>query len=495
MRVAYQAGVIRALDDQGLTFNHGDGTSGGIINLAMILSGVAPDDMCERWRTLDVKAFAATAPAKEFLKGPRMMAVGTASGIRKEVFPHLGIDVAKVRAAKHMNGSFNVCNFTRKTAEVIPHTEIDLDLLIAGMSLPIFMPPVEAHGAIWTDAVWIKDANLMEAVRRGADEIWLVWCIGNTPTYYPGAFRQYVHMIEMSANGALNEEISRIKEINDRIANGERPYGRSTAIIFHVIKPVYALPLDPDFFLGRIDARTLIDVGYRDALRYLAGNRAEGIPLSPEATQMQDEPSGISFRESMAGDFALGETEPKAGAARGKASGTTLAMHATLTVHDVDRFIADKQHAGSIVGEIDFPPFGTGIPSTAGVFNLFSPNEDAKLKHMVYELGFSHQGKQYYLAGKKEVRDDPGFDLLGDTTTLYTRLHEGASATGKVIGAGILKLKVGDFARLLSTVRPVGSNSVTDAAVVVMKFCRLFAGQLVDTYGGAIAGLMQGGDE
>ncbi len=492
MRVAYQAGAIRALAEHGLRFQHGDGTSGGTINLSMLLSGITPDDMCERWRTLDVKAFATPMPLLEYLKGPLAMALGNADGIVGTVFPHLGVDVARIRAATHMAGTFNVCNFTRKTSDVIPHTDIDLDLLVAGISLPIFMPPVASRGSLWTDAVWIRDANLMEAVRRGADEIWLVWCIGNTPTYFPGAFRQYVHMIELSANGMLFEEFARIRELNEAIARGERPYGRSRPIAVHVIKPDFALPLDPDFFMGRIDARTLIDTGYADAARYLASMRPEGVPLTPEATRMEDEPAGITFREMMTGPFALGEADPVAGAARGKAAGTALTMHATVTIHDVDRFIADPRHTGSLLGEIDFTPYGSAMLSRSGVFNLFAPSGDPKLKYMIYELAFAHDGKPYYLAGKKEVRDDPGFDLLSDTTTLYTRLHEGSSADGPVVGAGILKLGMGDFAKLLTTIHPVGPHPATEGAVAVMKFAKFFAGQLLGTYGGALAHFIPG---
>ena len=44
MRVAYQAGVFKALGEFGLRFAHGDGTSGGTMNLAMMLSGLSPDD-------------------------------------------------------------------------------------------------------------------------------------------------------------------------------------------------------------------------------------------------------------------------------------------------------------------------------------------------------------------------------------------------------------------------------------------------------------------
>lgn len=55
MRVAYHAGVLRALEEAGLRFSHVDGTSGGIINTAMVLSGLTPTEMCDRWRSLNVK--------------------------------------------------------------------------------------------------------------------------------------------------------------------------------------------------------------------------------------------------------------------------------------------------------------------------------------------------------------------------------------------------------------------------------------------------------
>ncbi len=164
-----------------------------------------------------------------------------------------------------MTGTFNLCNFSRKTLETIEHTALTRDMLVAGISLPIFMPAVQKSGAFYTDAVWIKDANLMEAVRRGAEEIWVVWCIGNENRYYDGAFRQYVHMIEMSANGALFQELERIAEINARIAGKEPVGGRTQPIVLHLIRPEYPLPLDPDYFFGRLDGATLIALGYADA--------------------------------------------------------------------------------------------------------------------------------------------------------------------------------------------------------------------------------------
>ena len=86
-------------------------------------------------------------------------------------------------------GTFNVCNFSRKMVEVIPHTEIDIDLLVAAISLPILMPAVRTREAWYTDSVWIMDTNVDEAIRQGADEVWLIWCIGNTAEYHGGSFR------------------------------------------------------------------------------------------------------------------------------------------------------------------------------------------------------------------------------------------------------------------------------------------------------------------
>ena len=482
MRVAYQAGVLKALDEAGLCFHHADGTSGGTINLAMLFSGLSPDEMCARWRTLDLNDFVSLMPLREYFKGISSMAMGDADGIVKKVFPHLGIDVAKINAAQGMQGTFNVCNYSRKTNEAIPHDTVDLGLLVAGISLPIFMPPVEKNGTTYIDSVWIKDANCMEAVKRGADELWVVWCIGNTDDYRGGAFEQYVHMIEMSANGALFEEFDRINEINERIARGQTPYGHTQPIRLHVIKPRYPLPLDPDFYLGKIDAATLIAMGYADTKRYLKTRTETGLPFQPEVTHMESSKPGISFRETMAGPFALGETDPKAGKKKGRKEGTELAMHASINIRDIAAFADDPNHLGEIDGNIDFTPFGEALPATHGVFNLFSPTDDPDMKYMVYELGFEHEGQVYYLAGKKEVHDDPGFDLWSDTTTLFTTLHKGNDKAGEVVGAGVLSLGVKDLMKLVSTMRATNADSAADKAKAYARFGAFFLGDLWDSY-------------
>ena len=287
IRVAWQTGVVAALDEAGLDFAHGDGTSGGIFTLGMLLSGQRPEEMVRRWHDLDVRAFAAPLPLRSYLRSPTSWAAfGGARGIRERVLPALGIDLEAVRSARGMTGSFNVADFTRKRCVPIPHTDIDVDRLVAGVSLAGLMPAVQHGGRTWTDAVWIQDANLLEAVRRGCTELWLLWCIGNTPRWGEGALEQYVHMIEMSATGALLAEFDAIVDLNRRRAAGEAVLGSTAQVTVHVVRPRLPLPLDPDLLAGRIDTETLIAMGYRDACRYLSSARPDGVPLTEAATQM-----------------------------------------------------------------------------------------------------------------------------------------------------------------------------------------------------------------
>jgi predicted patatin/cPLA2 family phospholipase len=340
MRVAYQAGVLVALERAGLTFFHADGTSGGTINLAMLLSGVSPGEACERWRTLDVRGFVSLPSLRWLRRGPPYPALGSSDGIRSRVYPHLGIDPERIRAARGIQGTFNVCDYTQKVNVAVAHQEVDRDILVAGVSLPILSPVVHHSGAAYVDSVWIKDVNVGEAVRRGADELWLVWAIGNHGVYRNGVFQQYVHMIEMSANGSLFEELAAVRRLND-----DRP----EPIRLHVVRPRVPLPLDPDFLFGRVDAATLIAMGHRDACEYLDRRAPEGVPFGPQSTRMTDPRPGVGFRETLAGDV-----------------GGALTARIAWEVDDLDAFARHPE--GTVVGDVTHPAVGTRALARGGEF-------------------------------------------------------------------------------------------------------------------------------
>lgn len=189
---------------------------------------------------------------------------------------------------------------------------------------------------------------------------------------------------------------------------------------------------------------------------------------------------GLTFKELMSGGFSLGETDPAAGAAKGKAE--VLSMHGTITIDDIDAFISDPSHLGVLDVVMDWAPFGMRIPAPGGVFNLFSPTGDPKLKLMVYEWPVEKDGKHYYFAGHKNVQEHPVFELWKDTTTLYTQLYEGSDKTGPVVGAGIISLSVEELAKMTANFKPLNAPSPEAGLSAVTKFGRFFMGELWDTY-------------
>nr|MDQ3756624.1 patatin-like phospholipase family protein [Actinomycetota bacterium] len=436
MRVAWQAGVVQALHESSVEFEHVDGTSGGVFTAAALLSGVQPLDLCERWASIDVQDFASLLPLRDYLGGPtNLPALGDADGIVQKVFPHLGIDVDSLRKADGPAGTFNVCNFADKTVEAWPHDEVDLDILVAGVSLPVFMPVVMRDGVPYTDAVWIKDANLLEAARRGAREIWLAWCIGNTDRWGDGPLEQYVHMIEMSANGALFWELSQLAALD------EPP-------VVHVIHPEFPLPLDPELYAGRIAASTLVAMGYRDARRYLASMSEAGMPLDHRCTKMREPGLGARFREQMAGD------------------GLSL---------DLGVEIADVSAVGEerMVGWVRSDRWGTALLAD-GRFSVAG-------EELRYEGWFLVDGRRHGLLAVKRLHDDPGFDLWEDVTTVSCRV---ADDTGAEAWAGTLRLDAGDVRRLVMSIEPVGAHGLGDRAAVMARLGRLLLREAFDRSGG-----------
>ena len=195
---------------------------------------------------------------------------------------------------------------------------------------------------------------------------------------------------------------------------------------------------------------------------------------------MSDSKLGFEFREMMSGGFALGQSDPAAGAEKGKAD--VLVMHGTITIDDLDAFIADPKHVGRLDVRMDWAPFGTDLPAPGGVFNLFSPSNDPQLKLMVYEWGLEQNGEAYYFAGHKEVKVHPLADLWNDTTTLYTQLYKGRDKTGPVAGAGIISLSAGQLMQMAGTFKALNARSAADSARATAEFGRFFLGELWDTY-------------
>ncbi|WNG16715.1 hypothetical protein [Cystobacter fuscus] len=197
-----------------------------------------------------------------------------------------------------------------------------------------------------------------------------------------------------------------------------------------------------------------------------------------EDREIQDTAPELFFRETMSGGLALGTTDPRQGAARGRR--TPFTFHATILVDDVEAFVENPAHTARLLARASYSPFGQELLVERGRFNLFRPGDTPGIRLMTYGLPFVSGGRAYYLSGTKTVRDDHGWDLWRDTTRLSCRLHEGEDERGPLVGAGVLSLGLRD---LLALVASMGSRLPEPMGLQTrLRFGEFFLGSLWRLY-------------
>ena len=485
IKVAFQAGALQVwLDEAGLKFDHVDGASGGVFNLAMMCQGMSGLQIADNWRNLNPRAGVSFNPSA-FVKLLYAESLFTLDNYREHVFTGWGLDWNKIRASS-LNATFNVFNFSRKEIEVIEPAEMNEDLFCACGSLPMWFPPVKINGETYIDAVYLTDANIEEAIRRGADEVWIIWTVSDKDEWQPGFVAIYFQIIETVADGNYRKILKRIAENNAAIAGGGNgEFGRHIEV--KELKADVAMHYLIDFSQDRMTET--VNLGVKRAREWCAENN---IPLKPYEqeypTEVHEADTKLSFTEEMKGFCTLGETDYTEGYRKGKENDTSIMFHLTITVNGVNRFVTRPEHdTDDVQGYIECPALGGKLPVEKGMFNLFIDDADPSRKKMFYRLFFRDEdGQPLTLSGFKDIRDDPGLDVWADTTTLYTRILKGhvsaeEEESAEIAAAGIINIYFFDFLKQLSTFRTEGAT-ISDRTSAMARFGRLFMGKLWDVY-------------
>ncbi|SRR5579875_928734 len=494
IKVAFQAGVLQVwLDEAGLEFHHVDGASGGVFNLAMMCQGMSGTQIADNWRNLDPLAGISFNPA-QLARLAYAESLFTLDAYRSRVFPKWGLDWNRIRTTA-LNATFNVFNFSRKELEVIEPRNMSEDLLVACVSLPMWFPPVRIGGETFIDAVFLTDANLEEAINRGADELWVIWTVSEKDEWHPGFVANYFQIIETSADGHYKAMRRRIEANNTAVANGRAgEFGRFIAV--KELKADVALHYLVDFSQDRLIET--VNLGVQRAREWCRANNISFSRKGPEYPIYVNEiPTALSFTEEMKGFWSLGETDFAAGADKGKAAGTDLMFHLTITINGVHSFVVRPEHDTSdVAGYVASRAFGGQCAIQRGQFNLFVDSTDPAVKYMLYRLFFTDQnGLDLTLSGAKHIKEEAGSDVWRATTTLYTRILNGhvtkeaedAAASDPQalaalsVGAGIIIINMLDFQRQLTTFR-VQAPTMAERLTALNEFARLFFGKLWDVY-------------
>jgi cholesterol oxidase len=197
--------------------------------------------------------------------------------------------------------------------------------------------------------------------------------------------------------------------------------------------------------------------------------------------------TSVRFTEEMLGHVTFGESDFARGAQTGRDGSEFLKFHLTIEVADMERFSQDPMRQAGAVGYLQCDALGGRLPVEKGVFNLFVDSGPG-VKRMLYRLWFRDGvGHPLTMTGYKLVENDAGFDLWKDTTTLFTKVLQGhvdesGDSSAELIASGILRIRVQDFAKQMTTFRAGGSGGIGAKLGGLIKFCVIFVGQLAEVY-------------
>lgn len=109
--------------------------------------------------------------------------------------------------------------------------EMTEDLLIAAASLPRWFPPVRIGGNTYIDAVFNTASNIEEAIRRGADELWVIWTTSERGVWKNGFIGNFFGIFEAMTIGGYKRDLARIGGNNEAIAcGGQGEFGRQITV-------------------------------------------------------------------------------------------------------------------------------------------------------------------------------------------------------------------------------------------------------------------------
>jgi hypothetical protein len=196
--------------------------------------------------------------------------------------------------------------------------------------------------------------------------------------------------------------------------------------------------------------------------------------------------STVRFTEEMLGHVSFGETDFGRAANPARDDAAAFMFHLTIEVEDMERFAHDPLRPATAVGYVHCDALGGRLPVVQGWFNLFVDVEPG-VKHMLYRLWiYDGVGHPLTMTGFKLVSDDAGFDVWKDTTTLFTsvlqgHVAEGGDAAAERVAVGVLRIRMRDFAKQLTTFR-AGGPSLSSQLGALARFGVIFVQQLADAY-------------
>jgi predicted patatin/cPLA2 family phospholipase len=484
IKIAFQAGVLQVwLDEAEIEFDHADAVSAACFNLAMWTQGMSGRQIADNWRNLDpiVGVDVNWSQLARLIYAESLFEL---DAYRRRVFPAWGLDWESIQASRR-EATFNVYNFSRHELRSVTPPEMTEDFLVAAASLPMWFPPVRINGETYIDAVFNTASNLEEAIRRGADELWIIWTTSRRGEWFDGFVGNFFGIFEATTNGNYKQVLARIIRNNDAIARGMHGEFERHITVRELKAEVpihYLLNFNKDRAAEAVNrgveaARAWCDT---NAVRY---RRGADYPAGVRTAQ-----TSLWFTEEVKGYVGFSASDYRTGFDQGRIDNSSIEAHMIIHVDGVNRFITTPEHQASIEGTILCNRLGGSLPIRRGVFNMCIDKGDPTRKTTNYRVFFDDtNGNTLTMSGFKDLHDDPGMDILRDTTLVFAKIYRGMvlgdeEGTAEVVATGILRVGMIAFLKQFATLRAEGPT-LADRTSALRRFGLFYFGRLWDVYG------------
>jgi predicted patatin/cPLA2 family phospholipase len=328
VKIPFQAGVMQVwMDEAGIVFDHADAVSAAAFNLAMWAQGMSGTEIVQNWLKANPLS-EVDVDLRDVAKLLYARSLFTLDHFRTKVFPAWGIDFEKIRAAGR-EATFNVYNFSKHQLVSVEARELTEDHLIAAGSLPVWFPPVVIEGDTYIDAVFNLASNLEEAIRRGSDELWVIWTISERGEWFDGFVGNFFGIFEATTVHAYKAIRERIDRNNTALSAGQPgEFGR----VITVRELKAEVPIHYLFNFNQDRVAEAVNRGIEAARAWCD---AEGIARKPgREIEARSGATSVRFEEHLASDAG------------------DVKLRIVATIADLDAFLADPSHTASAIGEL-----------------------------------------------------------------------------------------------------------------------------------------------
>jgi len=469
---AFQAGALEVwLDEAGIGFDHVDASGGGCLNAAMWARGMDGREIADRWRDLDpaMLDFVWADSADPLLAD----SLFTLEGWREGAFALWGLDERPVRK-EGPPATLRLFDLTRLEPVTRDARKSGPSELLAAISAPGWLPPVPVGDGICVDAGFAVGGSLDEAIRRGAEEVWVVapTSVAIREDALPGVLMGWGRLVEVSSIDRLKGWLERIAAGNAALARGgESEFGRRIRVRLLAVETPGGFPAD-------LDRDRLAEVVARGVECARAWCREQGVPLRRKGRVV---PTAAPARETVVRihEVLRGRLEGSTNGTKPGSRGEAVECRLRIRIEDATRFLDEEEIRGRVTGEIRAPEPGGARRIEDGSVT-FHRGEHGR--GVVYRLPYRYGERRVrtFLIVRipgGEADDDLLEGVHMEANVLEGRVGPGGEASARVVAQGTVAARALDRLRQIVTMRASG-GSEEERAVVLSAFGRHLHGDV-----------------